>query len=106
TASFGSSEPALKPLKTNLKPPGHHGFRGRSNLPSKGILKAITMSTTADSYVSLAPRSVLAALASTGAGALRWLLEKVLLELEVRRALREIERFDDNMLHDIGLARG
>jgi hypothetical protein len=66
----------------------------------------MTMSTTADSYVSLAPRSLLATLASTGVGALRWLVEKVLLEIEVRRALHEIRRFDDQMLRDIGLDRG
>jgi len=66
----------------------------------------MTMSTTADSYVSFAPRSLLAGMASTAVGALRWLVEKVLLELEVRRALREIGRFDDQMLRDIGLDRG
>jgi uncharacterized protein YjiS (DUF1127 family) len=43
----------------------------------------------------------------TGAtGLLRWLIEKIAFELEVRRSLREIQSFDDKMLRDIGLQRG
>jgi uncharacterized protein YjiS (DUF1127 family) len=39
-------------------------------------------------------------------GLLGTLLAKALFEVEMRRALREIERFDDMMLRDIGLDRG
>jgi uncharacterized protein YjiS (DUF1127 family) len=39
-------------------------------------------------------------------GLMRWLIEKIRFELEVRRSLREVQTFDDKMLRDIGLQRG
>jgi uncharacterized protein YjiS (DUF1127 family) len=39
-------------------------------------------------------------------GLVRRLIEKVRFEFEVRRSLREVQGFDDNMLRDIGLQRG
>jgi uncharacterized protein YjiS (DUF1127 family) len=37
---------------------------------------------------------------------LSWLIAKICFELEVRRAMREVQSFDDQMLRDIGLPRG
>jgi hypothetical protein len=66
----------------------------------------MTMTSLTHSQTSFSPsRSQQSHRAGT-IGLLRWLIEKIAFELEVRRSLREIETFDDKMLRDIGLHRG
>lgn len=64
------------------------------------------MSSLDTSGPALAARSFRPPLAKAAAGLVRHWLHKLVLEIEIRRALRQISTFDDVMLHDIGLDRG
>lgn len=62
------------------------------------------MSSVASSYSSFtSPRSVRRPAVKNR---LRRWLHALLLEIEVRQALRQLGTFEDQMLHDIGLDRG
>ena len=63
------------------------------------------MSTLAQSYVSLARDSSRSEAAAGRRGVIRRLADKVMLEIEVRRARRLLRSFDDALLRDIGISR-
>jgi len=69
------------------------------------------MSTLANSSLPRSLGSFVPSSAAAAAKAVRraWfgmLVEKILIELEVRREMRRLRAFDDAMLRDIGLSRG
>ena len=66
----------------------------------------MTMSSIAHSQTSLSLNRSKPSHGGVTVGTLRWLIEKIRFELEVRRSLHEVQGFDDKMLRDIGLQRG
>ena len=64
------------------------------------------MSSLAHSQTSISLRRTRPSRRGITGGFVRWLVETIRFELEVRRSMREVQGFDDKMLRDIGLQRG
>ena len=69
-------------------------------------MSSIANSSLVNSYSSLTSSPARATAKAVHGGWLGKLVAKILTEIEVRRAMRQISAFDDAMLRDIGLDRG